>query len=447
MKVAFYTLGCKVNQYETDLMKQQFTNKGYKIVEFDDIKSIADVYVVNSCSVTNLSTRKTRNYLSRAKKYNPNSIIVLAGCYALELKNENGISDNIKADIIIGNEEKGNILKYIDEYLEKNKISDINKKDKLYNISDIDKVKKYSLSTKYINPTQIRESIKIEDGCNAFCSYCIIPYVRGRIRSRDFQDVINEVKKIAKDGVKEVVLVGIEIASYGIDLDEDVSLINLVEEVSKVEEIYRIRLGSIEPRWLSDENIKKLAKVDKLCHHFHVSVQSLDNNVLKAMNRKYTREFVFERIERVREYIKDVAFTCDIIVGFPGETDEEFNNTYEGLDKIGFSQIHVFKYSRRKGTKAYDMEGQVDASIASKRSQLLTELSEKLKAEYISKYIGKKVEVLFESYYKGYLEGYTSDYIKIRVKGDKKLWGSLQEVELLCQEKNSVSGAMITKKI
>lgn len=443
MKVAFFTLGCKVNQYETDLMMKQFSDCGYQII--DEKQGVADIYVVNSCSVTNLSTRKTRQLLSKAKK--TGGIVVLVGCYAQELMENNKVEIK-NVDLILGNEEKKDIIKYVNEYIENKKESvkeNINKKLednnlKLKVVNDISKVKKYIQKESLEKGINVRESIKIEDGCDNFCSYCIIPYVRGRIRSRSLEDIKKEIINLVKSGVGEVVLVGIEIASYGKDLNEDVNLIDVVEEISKIEGLKRIRLGSIEPRILTKENIIRLSKIKKLCNHFHISVQSIDNEVLKRMNRKYTREYLFETIDLIRKYIEDVSFTCDIIVGFPGETEEEFLNTLEGVKKIGFYEIHVFKYSKRKWTIAANMKDQVDGNISNERSEKLIALGKELKEKYLNKYIGKKMYVLFESFKDGYLYGYTSNYIKVKVKGDKKLWGSHIKIELASIEKDIILG-------
>ena len=427
MKVAFYTLGCKVNKYETDLMKEKFLNNGYEIVDFS---SKSDVYVINSCSVTNLATRKTRQELSKAKR--KGGIVVLAGCYSQEIKDKEKKLSNV--DIVIGNEEKNNVVNIVNKY------RDNLKKEIIYNISDISKVKRYVPKNTLNKAVDIRESVKIEDGCNNFCSYCIIPYVRGRVRSRDINEIEQEVKNLVKSGVGEVVLVGIEIASYGKDLDEDISLIDVIERINKIKGLKRIRLSSIEPRVLTDDFIIRLSKLDKICPHFHLSVQSLDNNVLKRMNRKYTREFVFDRVKLLRKYFKDVALTCDIIVGFPGETETEFANTIDGVKKIKFYEMHVFKYSKRKWTKAATMENQVDGNIAIKRSEQLINLSNKYKKEYMKKYLNTKQEVLFELYKDGYLYGYTKNYMKVKVKGDKKLWGFQQEIELVSIEGDLILG-------
>lgn len=431
MKVAFYTLGCKVNQYETDIMIKEFKDKGYSIVNFEDK---ADVYVINSCSVTNMSTRKTRQYLSRAKKMG--GIVVLVGCYAEEIKDNINI---LNVDLVLGNEEKKEVVKYVEEYIRecgKNKKTNKVK----YVIGDISKKKKYIQEEKLETGINIRESVKIEDGCNNFCTYCIIPYLRGRVRSRDINDILEEVSNLSKSGVKEVVLVGIEIASYGKDLENSINLVDVVEKVSMIEGVERIRLGSIEPRILTDENIIRLSRIEKLCPHFHISVQNLDDNVLQRMNRHYNFEFLFSRVEMLRNYFNDPAITCDIIVGFPGETDEEFNNTIERVKKIGFYEIHVFKYSKRKWTIAAKMENQIDGNIANIRSEKLIELGYKLKHEYMKRYLGQKIDVLFESYKEGYLYGYTKNYIKVKVKGDEKLWGKQLPVELYSVEKDLILG-------
>ncbi len=416
MKVAFYTLGCKVNQYETDLMMKKFKEHGY---EFCDFNEKADIYVINSCSVTNLSTRKTRQYLSRARQ--KGGIVVLAGCYSQEIYNDKELKN---VDIVIGNQEKNDIVQIVEKYMKENK------KKVSYKVSNIANQKRYVQTGMLTQGLQVRESVKIEDGCNNFCTYCIIPYVRGRVRSRNIDDIEKEVRELVKSGVGEVVLVGIEIASYGKDLDEDINLIDVIEKISKIDNLKRIRLGSIEPRILTKENIIRMSKIDKLCPHFHLSVQSLDNNVLKRMNRKYTRENVFEIVDNIRKYFTNPAFTCDIIVGFPQETDKEFNNTIEGVKRIGFYEVHAFKYSKRKWTVAAKMDGQVDGNVAQHRSEVLIDLASKLKRKYIENEIGKKEKVLIESQRKDYAYGYTPNYIMTKVKTDENLIGKEIEVTL-----------------
>lgn len=428
MKVAFYTLGCKVNQYETDLMMKNFEDRGYSVVDFDDI---ADIYVINSCSVTNLSSRKSRQMASKAKR--KDGIVVLAGCYAQELTK----SDKLKnVDIVIGNEEKKQIVDIVERYIENGeKVEKV-----VYKVADISKTISYVQKDNLNKGINVRESVKIEDGCNNFCSYCIIPYVRGRVRSRNLDSILSEVSDLVNSGVGEIVLVGIEIASYGHDLGENISLIDVIEKVSLVPGLKRIRLGSLEPRILTDENIDRLSKIKNLCPHFHISVQSLDNNVLKRMNRKYTREDIFNIVDKIREKIKDVAFTCDIIVGFPGETEEEFKNTIDGINRVQFYEVHTFKYSKRKWTRAAKMENQIDGKTATKRSENVIELAKKLKHQYLESYIGKKAEVLFESGSENEWYGYTKNYIKVKVRGDRNIWGCLLEVELDSIEEDMILG-------
>ncbi len=420
MKVAFFTLGCKVNQYETDLMMKSFVDSGYEIVDF---KEKADIYVINSCSVTNMSTRKTRQYLSRAKKVG--GIVVLAGCYSQEIS-ENEKLQNV--DIVIGNQEKNYIVKIVEEYIRKKS------KSVVYKVSEIGKQKRYQQEDKLVKGRQIRESIKIEDGCDNFCTYCIIPYVRGRIRSRNLDDIINEIKLLVKGGVGEIVLVGIEIASYGKDLDEDITLIDVVEKVSQIENLKRIRLGSIEPRILTKENIIRMSKIEKLCPHFHISVQSLDNNVLKRMNRHYTREDIFEIVDNIRKYFKNPAFTCDIIVGFPGETDKEFENTIDGVKKIDFYEVHTFKYSKRKWTVAAKMENQVDGNVAQQRSEELINLATELKKKYMENEIGNKTSILVEEQNGKIAQGYTPNYIMTKIETEENILG--KEIEVILNNIN-----------
>lgn len=429
MLVSFRTLGCKVNQYESDLMMKKFTDKGYVICDF---KEQADIYVINSCSVTNLSTRKTRQYLSRAKKMG--GIVVLAGCYAQEIDKDEKLEN---VDIIIGNQEKNDIVELVEEYIKNNE------KRVMYKVTEIGKLKRYIQEDELQKGREIRESIKIEDGCNNFCSYCIIPYVRGRVRSRKIEDIICEVKSLVRSGVGEVVLVGIEIASYGKDLENsNITLIDVIEEVSKVEGLKRIRLGSIEPRVLTDNNIERLSKIEKLCPHFHISVQSLDNEVLKRMNRKYTREDIFRIVDKIREKFENPAFTCDIIVGFPGETDNEFRNTLNGVKRVDFYEVHAFKYSKRKWTVAARMENQVDGAISQERSQELIELANSLKKKYMENMLNKKVNILVESQVDGYIQGYTSNYIMVKVKSDEKLIGKEVEVTLEKIDKDVMIGTI-----
>ena len=432
MKVAFYTLGCKVNQYETDLMMKSFTDHGYDIVDFEEK---ADIYVINSCSVTNLSTRKTRQYLSRAKKQG--GIVVLAGCYAQEIDKDEKLEN---VDVIIGNQEKNNVVETVEKYINEKDNKKENVKS-LYKVSNIGEIKRYIQEDKLVIGREVRESIKIQDGCNNFCTYCIIPYVRGRIRSRSIDSIISEVKSLVASGVGEIVLVGIEIASYGKELeDSTINLIDVIDEVSKVKGLKRIRLGSIEPRVLTDENIVRLASIPKLCPHFHISVQSLDNSVLKRMNRHYTREDIFHIVDKIRENFVNPAFTCDIIVGFPGETEEEFQNTLDGVNRVDFYEVHAFKYSKRKWTVAAKMPNQVDGNVAHDRSERLIKLAKEHKQKFISNMIGKNEDVLVESQKGNIAQGYTSNYVMVKFDSEENVFGKLVNVKLEKIEEDVIIG-------
>ena len=380
-KVAFYTLGCKVNQYETNAMIEKFIKSGYEIVGFEDI---ADIYVINTCTVTNMSDRKSRQVIRRAKQINPNSILVVTGCYAQVAAKELEKIEDI--DLIIGNTEKNEIVDII-ENTNKSRIL----------MTDINKEKEFTDFgvTTYTDKT--RAVIKVQDGCNNFCSYCIIPYAKGRVRSRKIDSVINEVKSIAKSGLKEVVITGIDVSSYGTDFkEENITLIDSLEEINKIDGIKRIRLGSLEPNLITDEFVDRIKKLDKICKHFHLSLQSGCTDTLKRMNRKYNVEDFEKVVKRLRDAFPEVMLTTDIIVGFPGETDDEFNITYNYLKKIKFYKMHIFKYSQRKGTRAAVLPNQIDGKVKEERSKKLLELSDKNEEEYLKNYLGKSVEVLLE---------------------------------------------------
>ena len=394
-KVAFYTLGCKVNQYETNVMSDMFKNEGYDIVEFEDV---ADVYVVNTCTVTNMSDRKSRQVIRRAKQVNPDSILCVVGCYAQVAKAELEKIDDI--DIILGTNEKNEILQAVKQ---------VEAEKKINCVSDVMKVRKYTNWDATAYTSHMRAEIKIQDGCDRFCTYCIIPYARGPVRSREATDIIDEIKRIALTGVKEIVITGIHISSYGKDISKDFRLIDLLEQIDKIEGIDRIRLGSLEPLIITEDFVSRIKKLTKVCNHFHLSLQSGCDETLKRMNRRYTTEQFASIVDLLRKEIKDVALTTDIIVGFPGETDEEFNQTFEFLKKIKFSKMHVFRYSPRKGTPAATYPNQVDGNKKEARSDKLIELSDKYESEFASQYIGKEIEVLFENE----TEGHTTNYIKV----------------------------------
>lgn len=387
---------------------QEFMKNNYKIVEFDEV---ADVYIVNTCTVTNIADKKSRQMLRKVKDMNPNSILIAVGCYAQVAKQE--LEKIPKIDLILGVNEKKDIFKYIKEWKEGDTeafISDVIHQTEFVDFG----------SVTYTEKT--RAVIKVQDGCDRYCSYCIIPYARGRVRSRKPESVLKEIKSIADKKIKEVVITGIHIASYGKDFKEEYKLIDLLEEINQIDGIERIRLGSIEPTLITEEFVKRLSKLNKICDHFHLSLQSGCDETLKRMNRRYTTQ-EFEKVTRLlREAYPNAALTTDIIVGFPGETDEEFNNTYEFLKKVDFYKMHIFKYSQRKGTKAAVMPNQIDGTIKEERSRKLISLSNENEIRYNKEYVGKDVKVLFEDEHieNGtiYIKGHTTNYIVVKMKLD-----------------------------
>lgn len=402
--VAFYTLGCKVNQYETNAMEQQFIQNNYKIV---DNTEKADIYVINTCTVTNMADRKSRQMLRRVKEINQSAVIVVCGCYAQVAKTE--LEQIPEVDIILGINEKNKIVQIVEEYLAS--------KNNIIEVADVSKQKEFLDFGDVTYTEKNRAVIKVQDGCNMFCSYCLIPYARGRIRSRKIENVVSEIKKIAKQGIKEVVITGIHVASYGKDFENgNIRLINLLEEINKIEGIARIRLSSLEPTIVDEEFAQRLSKLEKICDHFHLSLQSGCDATLKRMNRKYTTARYKEATEILRKFYPNANFTTDVIVGFPGETDEEFNQTYKFLKEIEFYKMHIFKYSPRKGTVAEKLPNQVDGNIKEERSKKLIELSNNMQNEKNSQYIGKTVKVLFEEYENGYYKGHTTNYMVVKVK-------------------------------
>ena len=425
--VAFYTLGCKVNQYETNAMEQQFIKSGYKIV--NNIEK-ADIYVINTCTVTNMAERKSRQMLRRVKELNKSAILVVCGCYAQVAKKE--LEEIPEIDIILGINEKNNIVEIVEKYIEEQRkstesnVSDVAHQNEFLDFGDVTYTEKN------------RAVIKVQDGCNMFCSYCIIPYARGRIRSRKIENVASEIKKIAEQGIKEVVITGIHIASYGKDFDtadenKKIRLIDLLEEINKIDKIERIRLGSLEPTIIDEEFAKRLSKLEKICDHFHLSLQSGCDETLKRMNRKYTTARYKEATDILRKYYPNVSITTDVIVGFPGETDEEFNRTYEFLKSVDFYRMHIFKYSPRKGTVAEKMPKQVDGKIKEERSSNLIELSNNNENKHNKEYIGKTVNVLFEEYENGAYKGHTTNYMMVEVpeKNKKDVINHIEKIKII----------------
>lgn len=416
-KVALHNLGCKVNSYETEAMSQLLANAGYEIVSFSEK---ADVYIVNTCSVTNMADRKSRQMLHKAKKMNEGAIVVATGCYVQTASEK--IAEDLSIDIIVGNNKKKEIVEILQEYFKehkKNYIIDINKTDE-YEDLEIATVTEHT-----------RAHLKIQDGCNNFCSYCIIPYARGRIRSRKMESIKDELERLANNGFKEVVFTGINLSCYD---DNGKKLIDVIELAENTEGIERIRLGSLDPEVVTEEFAHRLSKVTKICPHFHLSMQSGCDTTLKAMNRHYTSEEYYNKCMLLREKFINPAFTTDVIVGFPQESDEDYATTREFVKKVGFSELHVFKYSRRDGTVAAKMIGQVDETIKSKRSEDLISVGESLKENYRKEKIGEKVSVLFEEEKEingiKYQVGHTKEYIEVAVETKENLAGKIEEVFL-----------------
>ena len=403
-KAALHNLGCKVNAYETEAMQHLLEEAGYEIVPFTQK---ADVYVINTCSVTNMADRKSRQMLHKAKKNNPDSIVVAAGCYVQTSEKE--VLNDLSVDIVIGNDRKHDLVRLLEEY----SLDSVN--DTVDDIND----GKHDFEELFIDQTKehTRAFIKVQDGCNQFCSYCIIPYARGRVRSRRFENVIAEVERLAANGFKEVVLTGIHLSSYGVDFEDATGLLELIQAVNAVKGIERIRLGSLEPKIVTEHFASELSKLDKICPHFHLSLQSGCDATLKRMNRKYTTKEYERGCELLRKYFVHPAITTDVIVGFPGETEEEFEQTKAYLEHIHFYEMHIFKYSKRKGTSAAVMPDQIDEQIKAARSEKLIALGHDMSKEFRKFYIGKNEEVLFEEKAvigdKEYFVGYTKEYVKV----------------------------------
>lgn len=416
--VSFYTLGCKVNQYETNAMEQQFIKNNYEIVENTQK---ADIYVINTCTVTNMAERKSRQMLRRVKEINPSAVLVVCGCYAQVAKNE--LEQIPEIDIILGINEKNEIVQIVENYMEK--MAEQDKRSQEAEIDDVSKQKEFLDFGDVTYTEKNRAVVKVQDGCNMFCSYCIIPYARGRIRSRKIESVVSEIEKIAKEGIKEVVITGIHVASYGKDFDNEntskkIRLIDLLEAINKIDGIDRIRLSSLEPTIVDEEFATRLSKLDKICDHFHLSLQSGCDETLKRMNRKYTTQIYRDAVATLRKYYPEASFTTDVIVGFPGETDEEFAKTYEFLKEIDFYRLHVFKYSPRRGTVAEKMPNQIDGNKKEERSNKLIELSNGTENKHNQSYIGKTVKVLFEEFEDGFFKGHTTNYMMVKVAGEEE---------------------------
>ncbi|MBO7362969.1 MAG: tRNA (N(6)-L-threonylcarbamoyladenosine(37)-C(2))-methylthiotransferase MtaB [Lachnospiraceae bacterium] len=443
--IAFHNLGCKVNAYETEIMLQNAQSAGYEIVQFSQI---SDVYVINTCTVTNIADRKSRQMLHRAKKLNPDSIVVAVGCY-VQTGSDALLKDPL-VDICIGNNHKSELIPIIEDYAK-------GRSEKKIVMDDIGVPSSYEDMTLGSLSDRVRTFVKIQDGCNQFCTYCAIPLARGRVRSRRDEDICEEIRGLVEKGCSEIVLTGIHVGSYGIDLDEKGStsgdyggksrLVDLVEKIAEIPGLDRIRLGSVEPRIITEENAERLSKLKNLCPHFHLSLQSGCDATLKRMNRHYTTDEYYRSVLCLRKYFDDPAITTDVIAGFPGETDEEFEETLAFVKKVGFADMHIFKFSPRKNTKAAQMPGKVSEEVKNERSSKLIDTQIKMTGEYMKRHIGRTERVLIEEqqviFGKKYMTGHTPDYIMTAVSdtslspgdvADLKLTGILTE-EIMSAEK------------
>ncbi len=429
-KVALHNLGCKVNAYETEAMQEILEQNGYEIVPFEEK---ADAYIVNTCSVTNMADKKSRQMLHRAKKMNPEAVVIAAGCYVQSAGEE--LLKDTSVDILIGNNEKVNLPSILENW---------EKEHNPLHVHDLTREHTYEELTLSHTAGHTRAFMKIQDGCNQFCTYCIIPYTRGRVRSRRLSDIVAEAGRLAENGYQEVVLTGIHLDSYGTDLEEHENLLTVIQEIAKIDGIKRIRLGSLEPRIMTEKFVAGLAAEEKLCPHFHLSLQSGCDATLKRMNRRYSAEEFRQCCERLRRHFDDPALTTDVIVGFPGETEEEFTATVEFLKDICFYETHVFKYSRRKGTKADRMPDQIPEQIKNQRSDVLLALTERNSGEYRKKLLGRTVKVLLEeeSTIGGttYLAGHTREYVKVAVAPETAAAGEIIDVKVTGLLKDMVLG-------
>ncbi|WP_350342498.1 tRNA (N(6)-L-threonylcarbamoyladenosine(37)-C(2))-methylthiotransferase MtaB [Proteinivorax tanatarense] len=423
--VAFYTLGCKVNRDETDSLAQLFKQQGYRVVDFNEK---ASVYVINTCTVTQAGSRKSRQMIRRAVRTAPDGLVVVTGCYSQTASEE--IAKIPGVDLIIGNDKKHKIVDIIEQGSSKNKIlvSSRQKLNEFYNLPIPDERKRK------------RATLKIQEGCDNFCSYCIVPYARGPIRSKPIDEIISDIKKLIDEGFKEVVLTGIHLGSYGRDQEDDVSLADVVHRLGKIENLNRVRLSSVEPTDFDTELLEAIKVSPNLCNHFHIPLQNGSDEILKKMGRKYDSAYFLETVSKIREIVKDVAITTDVMVGFPSETEENFKQNLQFIKKVGFSDIHVFKYSMREGTKASKMSRQITGEIKDRRAKELAQQANLLKTQYNKKFLGSKLEVLFEQYSDGNMIGHSSNYVKVYCPGEKKYIGHVRNVLINNLTKDGVAG-------
>ena len=428
-KAALHNLGCKVNAYETEAMQEMLERAGYEIVPF---REGADVYIINTCTVTNIADRKSRQMLHRARKMNPDAIVVAAGCYVQAQAEKQEIDPCI--DIVLGNNRKKDLIRVLEEYGMSGGKGRVREGEPVRDLDNISRTKEYEELSLTRPGDHTRAYIKVQDGCNQFCTYCIIPYARGRVRSRKTEDVVREVEELASNGYCEVVLTGIHLSSYGIDFDGERHLLDLIRAVHGIEGIQRIRLGSLEPGIVTEEFAEALASLLKMCPHFHLSLQSGCDATLKRMNRRYTSREYLEKCEILRKYFENPALTTDVIVGFPGETEEEFRQSMEFVDKVDFYETHIFKYSKREGTKAAAMDDQISEQVKARRSQVMIELGEKKRKAYEESFIGKEVEVLIEEPAeidgRKVQVGHTKEYMKIALDTQENLKNCVVKVQI-----------------
>lgn len=424
-KAALHNLGCKVNAYETEAMQEMLEQNGYEIVPFQEG---ADVYIINTCTVTNMADRKSRQMIHKARKMNPEAVVVAAGCYVQTAEMQEKLDPDI--DIVIGNNKKQDLIRILAEYWKEETLHP----EQVEELIDINHTKEYENLALDRTAEHTRAYIKVQDGCNQFCSYCIIPFARGRVRSRKAQDVTDEVRRLAENGYKEVVLTGIHLSSYGMDLEKEEDLLHLIQSVHEVEGIERIRLGSLEPRIITEEFAETLASLPKICPHFHLSMQSGCDETLKRMNRRYTSAEYFEKCEILRSAFEHPALTTDVIVGFPQESEEEFEITRKFIEKVNFYETHVFKYSKRQGTKAAAMEGQIPEPVKGTRSAELIRIGKEHKKAFESWYIGKEIAVLFEEEIERDGQkiwvGHTREYIKVALQSEENLQNCIRKVQI-----------------
>lgn len=430
MKVALYTLGCRVNSYESEAMAEKFIKEGYEVVSFDEF---SDVYVINTCTVTNMGDKKSRQMIGRARRHNPEAIIAVVGCYSQIASDE--IAQIEGVDVVLGSRNKGDIVYWVNRAREESK--------QVVEVKDVLKNNKFEQLAINEYQDKTRAFLKIQDGCNRFCSYCLIPFARGGVCSKEPEEILKEVKELSKNGFKEIILSGVHTASYGVDLEGNWDLVKILEEINKIEGIERIRIGSIDPTFFTEGVIERICNLEKMCPHFHLSLQSGCDATIRRMNRKYTAQEYKDVVENLRKYMKDVSITTDIIVGFPGESNVEFEATYEFLKGIKLSKMHIFKYSKRTGTKAAEMPFQVDGIIKEERSKKLIELNNALEVEFMEKFIGKEMRVLYEEAISGkentYV-GYTENYIKVITESDENLEGKIVPTKLAAVKQENMVG-------